>query len=191
VQAASYVGSLPPLQTAEPVNQASLAALLLKTAARKRRAGAGAILQAAVSLQAQCLASRECVLAGGGGGGRAGSSATGQLPPLLRGLSDAMLNATEAAQTAAGQLLLKPSGGQVGGDDKKASAMYTKINRMFDYCDTHRSFGHASDGKLQRRRCYMMAACCTRRIARVPWAAARHVAFVRIAVYTMHFICCD
>lgn len=119
VQAALYVGSLPPLQSSEPVNQAGMAAMLLKRAARNRRAEADAILQAALGLQAQCLVSRDAVI---NGGSTAGPSAAEELPLLLRALGDAMLAATEAAQTAAGHLLLKPSGGQVDrGNPEKAS----------------------------------------------------------------------
>lgn len=123
MQAASYVGSLPPLQSSEPVNQAGLAAMLLKRAARTRRAEAGTNLQAAVSLQVQCRISRDTI---GGGGGAAGPSAAEELPLLLRALGDAMLAAADAAQAAAGHLLLRPSGGQVDrGNPEQASEVST------------------------------------------------------------------
>lgn len=122
MQAATYINSLPPLLVnRRRLKQAGLAAVLLQHASKKQRAEAAAVLQAAVNFQAQCRASWE---QGNGSGGNGVLEPAAAGSPEVRALSDAMIAASEAAQEAASQLLLKLSGRQVGGSDPKSQTIH-------------------------------------------------------------------
>jgi hypothetical protein len=108
MQAATYVCRLPGARSTERLNELNLVAVLLKKAAFQRRAEAGAVLRAAVALQALCLASRPAAAAGSGGGGAKTSPADS-----LLSLSLPMLRASAAAQEAAQQLLVERSDDEV------------------------------------------------------------------------------
>lgn len=83
-----------------------MAALLLVTAASQRGTNFGAILRAALGLQAQCLASRSCKV---GSSSVEGAPANGQpqRSNVMRNLTGTMINTASVAQEAACQLLLK------------------------------------------------------------------------------------
>ena len=106
LQAATCCCRLPEARSAEQINELGMATILLKEAATNQRAEAGAMLRAAVALQALCLASRP-----GGGGGGGETSAADKLPSL----SLSMLRASATAREAAQQLLLEQCDDQVNG----------------------------------------------------------------------------
>lgn len=103
----TFVSSLPAGCSKERLEKLGVAALLLQEAALKRRVDPAAVLQAAVDLQALCLAT----LHGGGS-----DSEPPRPDRWLSSLSTSMLNATEAAQEAGRQLLLEQSDNEVCGE---------------------------------------------------------------------------
>ena len=105
MQAATYVCRQPEARSAERLTEVNLGAVLLEKAAFQRRAEAGAVLRAAVEIQALCLASQP-------GGGTAEA-----LPAdRLHSLSLSMVRASATAQEAARQLLLEQCDDQVSGN---------------------------------------------------------------------------
>ena len=105
MQAATCCCRLPEARSDEQINELGMVTILLKVAVTHQRAEAGAVLRAAVALQALCLASRP----GGCGGGET-------LPAdKLHSLSLSMLRASATAQEAAQQLLLEQCDDQVSG----------------------------------------------------------------------------
>jgi hypothetical protein len=131
MQAATYIGSMAAAHSVPHILQLSMAALLLEEAAPQQRAQGAAILQAAVGLQALCLASRSVgggssSISGGGGGAASSGSSSGsngsgggsEAPSpadKLYSLSGSMLRASSAAQAAACHLLLEQPRDPVGG----------------------------------------------------------------------------
>jgi hypothetical protein len=106
MQAATCLAGLRAAICAEEIQRLGISTLLLDKAVTIRDAQFGAILPAAVRLQALCLASRP---GHGGGGGNTSLPAR-----QLRSLSSSMLHASAAAQAAACQLLQQEPRGQVG-----------------------------------------------------------------------------